>query len=176
MQMIYGSLMMVVEEPNQFENTLEAAKTSHHRIFYVTRVENDYDSIVDTKVNVPKQTELTHIQLFVYSIGHFYNDLCASLWFNYLVFNSQIGLLMLIGQLTDALCTPIIGLLSDASILPHCLMKLGRRKFWYVVGNGYELYAKRLSNSGTIGIEVFCERCGSLGSQSYFKVRGHQFK
>ncbi|KAI6176405.1 hypothetical protein M3Y97_00794500 [Aphelenchoides bicaudatus] len=44
------------------------------------------------------------------------------------------GFLMLLGQATDAAATPIIGLLSDASILPWFLMRFGRRKAWHIIG------------------------------------------
>lgn len=33
-----------------------------------------------------KLDNLNKIQVFGYSIGHFQNDLCAALWFNYLLY------------------------------------------------------------------------------------------
>jgi Na+/melibiose symporter-like transporter len=45
------------------------------------------------------------------------------------------GFLMLLGQVTDAISTPLIGLLSDASVLPSFLMKYGRRKAWHIIGS-----------------------------------------
>ena len=53
-----------------------------------------------------------------YGVGHFYNDLCACIWFTYLMLFLQkvlkfrswrAGLLMLIGQTTDAICLYPIG-------------------------------------------------------------------
>ncbi|KAI6217818.1 hypothetical protein M3Y99_01749900 [Aphelenchoides fujianensis] len=41
---------------------------------------------------------------------------------------------MLIGQATDALCTPLVGLLSDAGTLPQFLLKCGKRKAWHLIG------------------------------------------
>ncbi|CAJ0574923.1 unnamed protein product, partial [Mesorhabditis spiculigera] len=78
-----------------------------------------------------------------YSIGHFYNDLCASMWFTYLMIymekvvmlrSSLAGMLMLIGQVTDAICTPIVGLGSDHACLPAWIRKIGRRMSWHVIG------------------------------------------
>lgn len=77
-----------------------------------------------------------------YSQGHVYNDLCASMWFTYLMPYLQkcvrlspgnAGLLMLIGQVADALATPVVGLLSDrGSAAWYC--SLGRRKTWHILG------------------------------------------
>ncbi|KHJ98311.1 transporter, major facilitator family protein [Oesophagostomum dentatum] len=78
-----------------------------------------------------------------YSIGHFYNDLCASMWFTYLMIylekvlkfrSSHAGLLMLIGQVTDAVSTPLIGIASDSSLLPKLFDKIGRRMSWHIIG------------------------------------------
>ncbi|KAI6656671.1 Major facilitator superfamily domain-containing protein 12 [Oopsacas minuta] len=79
------------------------------------------------------------VEFFAYGLGHFFNDLCASLWFTYLLLfyhsviqlgNSYAGLLLLIGQVADGICTPIIGMASD-----HTKFKYyGRRKIWHLIG------------------------------------------
>lgn len=75
---------------------------------------------------------------FSYGVGHVLNDLCASMWFSYLLVyyhfvislpNATAGLLLLIGQVVDAMCTPIIGYLCDKT---QCIY--GRRKIWHLVG------------------------------------------
>ena len=57
-----------------------------------------------------------------YGVGHVLNDLVASCWFSYLLVflrtvllfrSTQAGLLLLIGQISDGLATPVVGLLSD---------------------------------------------------------------
>ncbi|XP_018427749.1 PREDICTED: major facilitator superfamily domain-containing protein 12 [Nanorana parkeri] len=79
-------------------------------------------------------------QKLSYAFGHFLNDLCASMWFTYFLiyfhsilgFNSfNAGLLLLVGQIADGICTPLVGYESDhrASSLPY-----GRRKSWHLVG------------------------------------------
>lgn len=79
--------------------------------------------------------------LWGYGVGHVGNDLCASLWFSYLlVFLEQVtkmdsvssGLLMIIGQMTDGIATPIVGYGLDKIGL--CGSKYGRRKSWHVLG------------------------------------------
>ena len=83
----------------------------------------------------PKKT------LWGYGVGHIENDLCATLWFSYLlVFLEQVtklspgkaGILMVIGQLTDGLATPIVGLGLDKIGL--CGSSYGRRKSWHMLG------------------------------------------
>ncbi|CAF1084833.1 unnamed protein product [Adineta steineri] len=76
---------------------------------------------------------------FAFSIGHFLNDLCASVWFSYsLVFyhrvakfsNSFAGYLLLIGQVADALSTTFVGFASDRTKYGLC----GKRKSWHLLG------------------------------------------
>ncbi|UJR38059.1 hypothetical protein I4U23_030741 [Adineta vaga] len=76
---------------------------------------------------------------FAFSIGHFLNDLCASVWFSYsLVFyhrvakfsNSSAGYLLLIGQIADALSTTLVGFASDRTKHGVC----GKRKSWHLLG------------------------------------------
>ncbi|KAI6187703.1 hypothetical protein M3Y98_00273300 [Aphelenchoides besseyi] len=102
---------------------------------------NSSDTESQNRPHTP--TDLSRFQVFAYSFGHFYNDLCSSIWFTYLMIylekvillrSSRAGLLMLIGQATDALCTPLVGLLSDAGVLPEFLLKIGKRKAWHLMG------------------------------------------
>lgn len=81
------------------------------------------------------------IQL-VYGSGHVLNDVCASMWFTYLLVffqyvlqfnNVQTGLLLLIGQVADALSTPFVGYNSDKSE-GSWVIRYGKRKTWHLVG------------------------------------------
>lgn len=54
-----------------------------------------------------------------FSVGHVLNDLCASMWFTYLLVffhlvlrfdNSLSGIVLLIGQIADGIATPFVGL------------------------------------------------------------------
>lgn len=75
-----------------------------------------------------------------YAVGHFLNDLCASMWFTYLLVyyhsvlgfrNTYAGVLLLVGQIADGVCTPIIGYESDRTA--GC-GTYGKRKTWHLVG------------------------------------------
>ena len=76
---------------------------------------------------------------FCYGVGHILNDLCASMWFTYLLVylhkmnnfsNTAAGTLLLIGQVTDAVCTPFVGIESDKT----GDIRYGRRKIWHLIG------------------------------------------
>lgn len=75
-----------------------------------------------------------------YAVGHFLNDLCASMWFTYLLVyyhsvlgfrNTYAGILLLAGQIADGVCTPLIGYESDRT--DGC-GTYGKRKTWHLVG------------------------------------------
>lgn len=75
-----------------------------------------------------------------YSFGHVYNDLCASVWFSYTLLYFKLnfddytaGLLLLLGQVADAISTPIIGYASDKDYR-YFICKYGRRKIWHLIG------------------------------------------
>ncbi|KAM8727908.1 major facilitator superfamily domain-containing protein 12-like [Acanthopagrus schlegelii] len=83
---------------------------------------------------------LPAIRRLSYAVGHFLNDLCASMWFTYLLVfyhsvlgfqNTYAGVLLLVGQVADAICTPLIGYESDRT--PGC-GNYGKRKTWHLVG------------------------------------------
>lgn len=88
----------------------------------------------DTERSLPAFRRLS------YAVGHFLNDLCASMWFTYLLVfyhsvlgfqNTNAGVLLLVGQIADAICTPLIGYESDRT--PGC-GNYGKRKTWHLVG------------------------------------------
>ncbi|CAH0548088.1 unnamed protein product [Brassicogethes aeneus] len=77
-----------------------------------------------------------------YGVGHVLNDVCASMWFTYLIVffryvlnfsNWQTGFLLLVGQVADALATPFVGFHSDQSDT-FWLCRYGRRKIWHLLG------------------------------------------
>ncbi|XP_067872415.1 major facilitator superfamily domain-containing protein 12a [Heterodontus francisci] len=76
-----------------------------------------------------------------YAVGHFLNDLCASMWFTYLLVyyhsvldfnNYNAGILLLVGQIADGFCTPLIGYESDRTA--GC-GQYGKRKTWHLIGS-----------------------------------------
>lgn len=77
-----------------------------------------------------------------YGLGHFLNDVCASMWFTYLLVffhlvlnfsNTQAGTLLLVGQVADALSTPFVGYHSDQGD-NFWICRYGKRKVWHLIG------------------------------------------
>ncbi|CAL4068090.1 unnamed protein product, partial [Meganyctiphanes norvegica] len=78
-----------------------------------------------------------------YGLGHFYNDLCAAMWFTYLLIfydkalqfsGVTAGAVMLAGQLADGVATPLVGILCDMKFNNRFIIRYGRRKMWHAVG------------------------------------------
>lgn len=85
---------------------------------------------------------LTRLERMAFGCGHVFNDLCASMWFTYLItyminvlkFNmGNAGNLMIIGQVADGLSTTFVGFESDRTGAGG-LRGYGRRKTWHAVG------------------------------------------
>lgn len=77
---------------------------------------------------------LTLTQRTAYGVGHIMNDICAAMWFSYTLLFFQVilgmppalaGTMLLIGQVADAVATPIVGILAD---------RAGGRKTWHMLG------------------------------------------
>uniref|UniRef100_A0A0K0D5M3 Major facilitator superfamily domain-containing protein 12 n=1 Tax=Angiostrongylus cantonensis TaxID=6313 RepID=A0A0K0D5M3_ANGCA len=109
----------------------------------VVSIRGDDAVQVEFQRSLRPQYDLEWRKKFGYGIGHFYNDLCASMWFTYLMIylekvlrfrSSQAGLLMLIGQVTDAISTPLVGIASDSNFLPKFFHRVGRRISWHMIG------------------------------------------
>ncbi|XP_042229849.1 major facilitator superfamily domain-containing protein 12-like isoform X2 [Homarus americanus] len=80
---------------------------------------------------------------FGYGVGHVLNDLCSAMWFTYLLiyfhhvllFNNTLsGLVLLIGQVADALSTPFVGREADRTDDLAFCTRYGRRKTWHLLG------------------------------------------
>lgn len=75
-------------------------------------------------------------------VGNVFNDLCRQLLFSFEILffmkviqlsASQVGLIILIGQIADALISPLTGFLGDRVNVPLLSRKIGRRKSWHLV-------------------------------------------
>jgi len=84
--------------------------------------------------------KLKLVTKLAYSVGHFHNDLCASMWFAYLLIflKEVIGFssisasnLLLIGQIVDGVATPVVGFLADKT---NGFFFYTKRKSWHLFG------------------------------------------
>lgn len=115
-------------------------------------------SSADDYVEIIRKLPL-HLRL-AYGTGHVLNDICASMWFTYLLvffhlvlgFDPTLaGVVLLIGQIADAMVTPFVGFQSDRND-NFWLCRYGRRKTWHLLGIIYNLcyYLIRLSCSSFV--------------------------
>lgn len=80
------------------------------------------------------KSSLSALNKLGFGFGHIYNDLCAGVWFSYtllfmqgalLLPGPEAGAFMMLGQVGDALATPIVGYYAD---------KFGTKQKWHVFG------------------------------------------
>ena len=117
-------------EPNGLQNSPEESRVA---------CSETQDTDDNGNSDLPR---LPFSQRIGYSLGHVLNDLCAAMWFSYLLvymqniqqLNSKLaGYAMLLGQVADALFTPFLGYESDRTT--GCRSKgVGNRKTWHIVG------------------------------------------
>ena len=95
------------------------------------------DDVVSINAELSRMPKL---QKFFYGIGHMYNDLCAAMWFSFLLVyfqyvnhfpDNMAGYVLLLGQVVDAIATPIIGYESD--FINGCC-RYTKRKSWHLLG------------------------------------------
>lgn len=90
----------------------------------------------DTPTTPTDQTRssLSALNKLGFGFGHIFNDLCAGVWFSYtllfmqgalLLPGPEAGALMMLGQVGDALATPIVGYFAD---------KFGTKQKWHISG------------------------------------------
>lgn len=102
------------------------------------------DSTSEDAPLLPREApeRLTGMSRAAFGVGHVLNDVCASMWFSYtLLFlhavigmpGAQAGAILMLGQVVDALATPLVGIAADRTIAGP-FRKYGRRKFLHLVG------------------------------------------
>ena len=102
----------------------------------------DAMSSYGTTETLTKNEKVPLLIKLAYGTGHVLNDMCASMWFTYLLiffhkvlkFDHVIaGGLLTIGQLADGLSTLFIGSISDRESFAFC-SRYGNRKTWHLIG------------------------------------------
>lgn len=82
----------------------------------------------------PQTSTLNFLQRIGYGFGHVHNDLCAAVWFSYVLLYLQkvrlipsvtAGSLVMLGQVTDAVSTPFVGWFTD---------KWSTKQRWHMFG------------------------------------------
>lgn len=98
---------------------------------------SSYNKMQDLKT--AKRDGLSKWNMICYGVGHMFNDLTGSCWFTYGLFymvtvigvpSAFAGLVLLVGQIVDGVCTPLVGYLSDKTETTN----IGKRTAWYLFG------------------------------------------
>ena len=72
-----------------------------------------------------------------YGVGHILNDMCASMWYTYMLLffhnviqlsNTNAGLIVLIGQIAGGIATVLVGVLCDREYTFWICVRFGKRK------------------------------------------------
>ncbi|KAL1491554.1 hypothetical protein ABEB36_012133 [Hypothenemus hampei] len=113
------------------------------------------------------------IKIYIgYGLGHILNDVCSAMWFSYLLVyfhlvlgfdNGQAGILLLVGQVADAIATPFVGYNSDKD-RDWWIYKFGKRKVWYLIGTICVIFTFPFIFSPCIS----CQNATKLGQMFYY--------
>lgn len=115
---------------SQQQNALQIS-TSEKEISSETAIKSGSKSFLPEEM----ESTMTFLQKTGFGLGHVYNDLCAGVWFSYTLLFMQgvlqmpsfrAGTLVMLGQVGDALATPIVGILAD---------KYYTKRIWHTAGN-----------------------------------------
>lgn len=127
----YGTISEPIDSNDNSINSLNASSTTDAEGIQPSSSD---PPTVDTSQSEQMRSTLTLINKVGYGLGHVYNDLCAGVWFSYtllfmqgalLLPGPEAGALMMLGQVGDALATPIVGYLAD---------RFGTKQKWHVFG------------------------------------------
>ncbi|XP_077295408.1 major facilitator superfamily domain-containing protein 12-like [Arctopsyche grandis] len=118
---------------------------------------NNYDQIESANENneiITRSSEVNHLSKLdkiLFGLGHIYNDLCAAMWFSYtLLFlqavleldSTTAGSMMLLGQIMDAMATPVVGILAD---------RWSSKRIWHLFGTALVLFSFPMIFSRCLG-------------------------
>ena len=88
-----------------------------------------------------KSSKLSWKTKAAFALGHMFNDMTVSIWFSYTLIyfvyrlpGALAGQLLLLGQIADAVCSPLVGMASDYFAFTWPFNKFGRRKTWHFFG------------------------------------------
>ena len=128
-----------VHHTNGYANGYQSTSSSSHSPSLTVKVTSSSSSPPPIPSPPLSTSPLSNRIRLSYAVGHVLNDLVASCWFSYLLVflrtvllfpSTQAGLLLLIGQISDGLATPVVGFLSDKTDI-----RFGKRRAWIAIGS-----------------------------------------
>ena len=112
------------------------------------------------------KTTLKLFEKIGFSFGHVYNDLCAGVWFSYTLLFMQgvlqmpgprAGALVMLGQVGDAIATPIVGVLTD---------RFSTKRKWHIFGT----FLVFLTFPLIFAVCPFCDELPVWWKPTYFSI------
>lgn len=115
-------------------NSQEEAPRSYGTVEPATTTSLPSEEAISNREMDDTKTTLKIFEKIGFSLGHVYNDLCAGVWFSYTLLFMQgvlqmpgprAGALVMLGQVGDAIATPIVGVLTD---------RFSTKRKWHIFG------------------------------------------
>lgn len=109
---------------------------------------------------------LSFFEKLGFAFGHVFNDLVAGVWYSYVLLflegvqqfsGPQAGAILMLGQVADAISTPIVGILTD---------KFGTKRKWHIFGTLGVL----MTFPPLFSICPFCEDFTAWWKFSYYAI------
>ena len=104
----------------------------------------------DSYSNRFKSNRVPLFKRIAYGMGHVLNDMCAAMWFTYLLIffhkvlgfeNVLAGALLAIGQFADGISTVFVGIFADGGDNLWMCSRYGKRKSWHLIGTACVLFS-----------------------------------
>ena len=113
-------------------------------------------------MTVPTATRVSTLTKLGYSTGHVLNDMCAALWFTYLLLffekvldmdKESAGTILLIGQIIDGISTVFVGICVDKANDFWLCNRIGKRKAWHMMGTAFVMISFPFIFEKCVGIK-----------------------
>ena len=119
-------------------------------------------SLKTHKMTRPAVTKVHYITKFGYATGHVLNDMCAAMWFTYvLLFFEKVlnlgkdsaGTILLIGQVVDGISTVFVGICVDKQNDFWLCNRIGKRQAWHLIGTVFVMISFPFIFMEIVGVE-----------------------
>lgn len=130
----YGTIIANSSTSIHEDGSLDQIQTIDNSVPSTSGANNPDSSMPSSPPADQMRSTLSLMNKIGYGLGHVYNDLCAGVWFSYTLLFMQnallfpaaeAGALMMLGQVGDALATPVVGYLTD---------RFGTKQKWHMLG------------------------------------------
>ena len=110
----------------------------------------------------PEGPKVSLLTKFGYSTGHVLNDMCAAMWFTYVLLffekvlsmdRASAGTILLIGQIIDGISTVFVGICVDKQNDFWLCNRIGKRQAWHLLGTVFVMISFPLIFMECVGMK-----------------------